>query len=127
MRAVIQRVSSSSVISDGVPTGAIGQGLMILLGVSKGDEKLDAELLAAKIAKLRIFSDENGKMNRSVLDVGGAALVLRAIRVFCLAASSGNAGGNRGFWRPYGAFHRKRRTDHDCYGQRCTTKKRKIK
>ena len=61
MRAVIQRVSSSSVISDGVPTGAIGQGLMILLGVSKGDEKLDAELLAAKIAKLRIFSDENGK------------------------------------------------------------------
>lgn len=76
MRAVIQRVSSSSVISDGVPTGAIGRGLMILLGVSKGDEKLDAELLASKIAKLRIFSDENGKMNRSVLDIGGAALVV---------------------------------------------------
>lgn len=76
MRAVIQRVSSSSVISDGVPTGAIGQGLMILLGVSKGDGNLDAELLAAKIAKLRIFSDGNGKMNRSVLDVGGAALVV---------------------------------------------------
>lgn len=76
MRAVIQRVLSSSVVADGVPAGAIGQGLMILLGVSKGDERLDAELLSAKIEKLRIFSDEDGKMNRSVLDVGGAALVV---------------------------------------------------
>jgi len=76
MRAVIQRVSSSGVISDGILTGKIERGLMILLGVSKGDETLDAELLAAKIAKLRIFPDENGKMNRSVLDIGGAALVV---------------------------------------------------
>ncbi len=76
MRAVIQRVSSSRVIADGVPSGSIGEGLMILLGVLKGDEKLDAELLAAKIAKLRIFSDENGKMNKSVQDIGGSALVV---------------------------------------------------
>ena len=76
MRAVIQRVSSASVISDGILTGKIGQGLMLLLGVAKGDEKLDAELLAAKIAKLRIFSDENDKMNRSVMDIGGSALVV---------------------------------------------------
>ena len=76
MRAVIQRVSSSSVISDGVPTGKINEGLTILLGVLKGDEKLDAELLATKISKLRIFSDENGKMNLSLLDVGGGALIV---------------------------------------------------
>ena len=76
MQAVIQRVSFSSVIADGVLSGKIGQGLMILLGVAKGDEEKDAELLAAKIAKLRIFSDENDKMNLSVLDVGGEALVV---------------------------------------------------
>ena len=76
MRAVIQRVSSSSVIADGVPSGKIDKGIMILLGVARGDEELDAGLLAAKILKLRIFSDENGKMNRSVLDIGGGALVV---------------------------------------------------
>ncbi len=76
MRAVIQRVSSSQVIADGVLTGKIGEGLMILLGVLKGDEKMDAELLAAKIAKLRIFSDENDKMNKSIQDIGGSALVV---------------------------------------------------
>ena len=76
MRAVIQRVSSASVVSDGVLTGKIEHGLMILLGVAKGDEELDAELLAAKISKLRIFSDENDKMNKSVKDVSGGALVV---------------------------------------------------
>ena len=76
MRAVIQRVSSSSVIADGVPSGKIGRGIMVLLGVARGDEELDAELLAAKILKLRIFSDENGKMNLSILDIGGGALVV---------------------------------------------------
>ncbi len=90
MRAVIQRVSSARVISDGVLTGEIGQGLMLLLGVAKGDEKIDAELLAVKIAKLRIFSDENDKMNRSVLDIGGAALV---VSNFTLSANY--AHGNR--------------------------------
>ena len=76
MRAVIQRVSSAGVVVQGASIGAIGSGLMILLGVFKTDEKLDAELLAEKIVKLRIFSDENGKMNRSVMDVGGEALVV---------------------------------------------------
>lgn len=76
MHAVIQRVSSSHVIADGVPSGSIGAGLMVLLGVAKGDEKEDAELLASKILKLRIFSDENGKMNRSVLDIGGGVLIV---------------------------------------------------
>lgn len=89
MRAVIQRVSSSSVISDGIPTGAIGNGLMILLGVFKSDEELDAELLATKIVKLRIFSDENGKMNKSVLDIGGEALVVSNFTL-CANYSHGN-------------------------------------
>lgn len=76
MKAVIQRVSRSQVVADGVLTGKIGQGLMILLGVGKGDDYADADLLAEKISKLRIFSDENGKMNKSVIDVGGEALVV---------------------------------------------------
>lgn len=76
MRAVIQRVSSASVISDGVPTGKIEKGLAILLGVKKGDAEEDAASLAVKIAKLRIFEDEDEKMNLSVLDVGGGAIVV---------------------------------------------------
>lgn len=76
MRAVIQRVSSSQVVADGVLTGKIGKGLTILLGVKKGDSERDAELLALKISKLRIFSDENDKMNLSVNDVCGSALVV---------------------------------------------------
>lgn len=76
MRAVIQRVSSSSVLADGVLTGKIGHGLTILLGVRKGDSEKDADALAVKIAKLRIFSDENDKLNLSVKDIGGSALVI---------------------------------------------------
>lgn len=76
MKAVIQRVSRSSVISDGIPTGKIENGLMILLGVKRGDNESDATLLAEKIAKLRIFCDENDKMNKSIVDVGGSALVV---------------------------------------------------
>ena len=76
MIAVIQRVRNSSVSIDGVVRGECGHGLMILLGVSKDDVKLDAELLATKISKLRIFCDENGKMNLSVKDVDGEALIV---------------------------------------------------
>lgn len=76
MIAVIQRVRHSDVKIDGQLHGECGHGLMILLGVSVGDERRDAELLARKIAKLRIFCDENGKMNLSVKDVGGDALVV---------------------------------------------------
>ncbi|MBQ8403206.1 MAG: D-tyrosyl-tRNA(Tyr) deacylase [Clostridia bacterium] len=76
MTAVIQRVKCASVVSDGVLTGEIEAGLMLLLGVKKGDTENDALLLAEKIAKLRIFSDENGKMNKSVNDIGGGALIV---------------------------------------------------
>ena len=76
MIAVIQRVRNSSVSIDGMVRGECGHGLMILLGVSKDDVKLDAELLATKISKLRIFCDENGKMNLSVKDVDGEALIV---------------------------------------------------
>ena len=76
MIAVIQRVNSATVYADGEYSGSIERGLYILLGVKKGDEALDATLLAEKISKLRIFSDENGKMNLSVKDVCGRALVV---------------------------------------------------
>lgn len=76
MIAVLQRVLGASVTADGTPSGTIGAGLLILLGVARGDTEQDAVLLADKIAKLRIFSDENGKMNRSVTDVGGQVCVV---------------------------------------------------
>ena len=76
MIAVIQRVNSAMVIADGVESGRIGKGLYILLGVLKGDTTLDADRLADKISKLRIFSDENDKMNLSVLDVKGEIMVV---------------------------------------------------
>lgn len=76
MKAVIQRCVSASVIADGEPSGKIGKGLMILLGVLKGDEKTDADLLAEKISKLRIFDDADGKLNLSVKDVEGEILVV---------------------------------------------------
>lgn len=76
MLAVLQRVKSASVISDGVPTGNIDAGLMLLLGVKKNDTENDALLLAEKISKLRVFSDDAGKMNLSVKDIGGGALIV---------------------------------------------------
>lgn len=76
MIAVIQRVSSSSVTVNGELVGKIGNGLNILLGVKKGDTKEDIEKLVNKIVNLRIFKDENAKMNLSLLDVNGEALVV---------------------------------------------------
>ena len=76
MIAVLQRVFSATVYADGVLSGAIDKGLYILLGVESTDSERDAELLAEKISKLRIFTDENGKMNLSVNDVSGDALVV---------------------------------------------------
>lgn len=76
MIAVVQRVSHASVKVDGEVTGACREGLLILLGVAKGDSEEDAEKLAVKISKLRIFCDEQGKMNRSVNDIGGSVLVV---------------------------------------------------
>lgn len=76
MIAVLQRVKSASVVVDEKVTGECKEGLMILLGVAEGDTKLDAEVMAAKISKLRIFSDDNGKMNLSVKDIDGEMLVV---------------------------------------------------
>lgn len=76
MIAVIQRINRARVISDGQLTADIGKGLYILLGVSKEDNEIDAKLLSDKIAKLRIFSDENGKMNLSVKDIDGEVVVV---------------------------------------------------
>jgi D-tyrosyl-tRNA(Tyr) deacylase len=76
MKAVIQRVSSASVEVNGQIVGACNQGYMILLGVAEGDTEEDAELLCRKIVNLRIFTDEAGKMNRSIKDVDGEMLVI---------------------------------------------------
>ena len=76
MKAVIQRVASASVTVEGVIAGQIGQGIMVLLGVEKGDNEAGADWLAKKIAGLRIFSDDEGKMNLSLQDVEGALLVV---------------------------------------------------
>lgn len=76
MKAVIQRVSNSNVKVDGETVGEIGAGLMILLGVWQNDTEEDADKLIKKIPYLRIFEDENGKMNLSCLDVNGEALVV---------------------------------------------------
>ena len=85
MRAVIQRVSSASVTIDGRLKSAIGPGLMILLGVGHEDTAEDLDWLVRKVAALRIFDDEEGVMNRSILDVGGEALV---VSQFTLMAST---------------------------------------
>ncbi len=76
MKAVIQRVSSASVEVNGQIVGACNQGYMILLGVAEGDTEEDAELLCRKIAALRVFRDENDKMNLSIRDINGEALVI---------------------------------------------------
>ena len=76
MRAVVQRVKESRVEINGEIVGSIGKGLLILLGVAQGDDEKDCRYLAEKVANLRIFPDERGQMNRSVLETGGAALVV---------------------------------------------------
>lgn len=76
MKAVIQRVAYSSVSVDGAEIGKTDKGFMILLGVEQGDSRADANKLVKKIPVLRIFEDENGKMNLSCLDIGGEILVI---------------------------------------------------
>jgi len=76
MRAVVQRVKRASVTVDGEVLSSIGEGLLVLLGVAEGDAEADADFLADKVANLRIFRDDEGKMNRSVLDVGGAVIAV---------------------------------------------------
>ena len=76
MRAVVQRVRSCTVTVEGESVGHIAAGLLVLLGVAVGDEARDADFLAAKIAHLRIFEDADGKLNRSLIESGGAMLVV---------------------------------------------------
>src|ERR1700760_106809 len=82
MRAVVQRVSRASVTVENKITGEIGAGLMILLGVSRNDTSAVAIRMAEKIVHLRIFDDEQGKMNRSLLDVQGSALVVSQFTLY---------------------------------------------
>jgi D-tyrosyl-tRNA(Tyr) deacylase len=82
MRAVVQRVSRAKVTVEGRISGEIGAGLMVLLGVGREDAATVAESLAEKVANLRIFEDEQGKMNRSLLDVKGAALVVSQFTLY---------------------------------------------
>jgi D-aminoacyl-tRNA deacylase len=90
MRAVIQRVARAAVRVEGDVAAEVGAGLLVLLGVAEGDEKRDAARLAEKVARLRIFANDEGRFDRSVLDVGGAVLV---VSQFTLIADT--AKGNR--------------------------------
>ena len=90
MKSVIQRVSQARVMVGGVVIGEIGTGLLVLLCAERGDSEAQADKLLAKILKLRIFSDDDGKMNRSVQDVTGGLLI---VSQFTLAADV--SGGNR--------------------------------
>lgn len=82
MRLVVQRVSHARVEVDGAVVGEIGPGLLVLVGVAKGDTTADAEFLAAKVTQLRIFADDEGKMNRSVMDAGGAVLAVSQFTLY---------------------------------------------
>lgn len=90
MRALIQRVTEATVRVDGEVIGEIGKGLLILVCAMEGDDPSKSKALAAKISKLRIFTDEAGKMNKSLIDIGGAALI---VSQFTLAADTSR--GNR--------------------------------
>ncbi len=82
MRALVQRVGSAAVRADGEVLGAIDQGLLILLGVGPGDGEAQAAWLARKLSRLRIFQDPRGRMNLSLLDVGGQALVVSQFTLY---------------------------------------------
>ena len=82
MRAVVQRVKQSSVVVEGEKIAQIGVGVLVLLGVGKDDTEETAEWLADKIANLRIFEDDEGKLNRSLLDIGGEMLVVSQFTLY---------------------------------------------
>jgi len=82
MRAVVQRVSRARVTVDDRVTGEIAAGLLVLLGAGQGDTELDLRYVVDKVANLRIFADDAGKMNRSVLDVGGGVLVVSQFTLY---------------------------------------------
>lgn len=89
MKAVIQRVKHAQVSVDGETVGKVGEGYMILVGVQAGDTDSDAEILARKTANLRVFTDEDDKMNRSVLDIDGEILAISQFTL-CADVKKGN-------------------------------------
>lgn len=89
MKAVIQRVKYAQVSVDGETAGKVGEGYMILVGVQAGDADADAEILARKTANLRVFTDENEKMNRSILDIDGEILAISQFTL-CADVKKGN-------------------------------------
>ena len=97
MRTVIQRVQHASVTIDGTVKSSIGKGFLLLLGVEETDTSEDVDWLVKKVAALRVFDDENGVMNRSILDVEGEALV---VSQFTLYASTRRAPARRGSAQP---------------------------
>lgn len=99
MKAVIQRVKSASLSVDGVEISAIKQGLCVYFGVEVGDEESQADYVAKKIFAMRIFEDENGKMNKSVKDIGGEILLISQFTL-CADTSGGNRPSFTGAERP---------------------------
>ena len=87
MRAVVQRIASGGVTADGSFTGGVGRGMLILVGVGHGDTVADARYLADKCTRLRIFEDAAGKMNLSLADIGGAALVVSQFTLYADTSS----------------------------------------
>ena len=82
MRAVVQRVTSASVTVEGETVGAVGPGLMVLIGVSREDTDKDLKYIVDKVQNLRVFDDENGVMNRSILDAGGSILAVSQFTLY---------------------------------------------
>jgi D-aminoacyl-tRNA deacylase len=82
MRAIIQRVSRASVTVDGEAVGSIGKGLLVLLGIGRGDDEATGRWLADKLLKLRVFEDAEGRMNRTVSDAGGGILVVSQFTLY---------------------------------------------
>ena len=82
MRALIQRVTSASVLIDDAEVGSIGPGLVVLLGVADGDDRADAQWVVDKVVNMRIFADEQGRFNRSALDVDGGLLVVSQFTLY---------------------------------------------
>jgi D-tyrosyl-tRNA(Tyr) deacylase len=95
MRLLIQRVSSASVTIVGQVSGEIGPGLLLLLGIEAADEQTDIDWLCGKVSRLRIFGDDDGLMNRSVVDIGGGLLVVSQFTLF----ASTKKGNRPGFTR----------------------------
>jgi D-tyrosyl-tRNA(Tyr) deacylase len=92
MKAVVQRVLQASVSVDGLQAGSIGAGLLVLVGYERGDSSAVNEWLSAKLTQMRIFADEQGKMNNSVQDIGGGLLIVSNFTL-CAATAKGNRPG----------------------------------